>query len=110
MSSYTPYLCLMSSPGVFSPALQDVLLPSEKALTCSDILTPLPALGVPFEIDDAKGPIIANPIRTMEEVRFDSHSCRLLTQLAPQKKATARMSARLICFQADGVTYSTQHA
>jgi len=35
----------------------------------SDILTPLPALGVPFEIDDAKGPLIDSPIRTMEGVR-----------------------------------------
>jgi uroporphyrinogen-III decarboxylase len=30
---------------------------------CSDILTPLPALGMPFEIDDLKGPIIEQPIR-----------------------------------------------
>jgi len=35
----------------------------------SDILTPLPALGVPFEIDDAKGPLIDAPIRTLEGVR-----------------------------------------
>ena len=35
----------------------------------SDILTPLPALGVPFEIDDAKGPLIDAPIRTAEGVR-----------------------------------------
>lgn len=35
----------------------------------SDILTPLPALGVPFEIDDAKGPIIENPIRSMEDLQ-----------------------------------------
>ena len=33
----------------------------------SDILTPLPALGVPFEIDDAKGPIIDRPVRSMEQ-------------------------------------------
>ncbi|KAL6754000.1 Uroporphyrinogen decarboxylase [Haematococcus lacustris] len=35
----------------------------------SDILTPLPALGVPFEIDDHKGPLIDVPIRTMDQVR-----------------------------------------
>lgn len=34
----------------------------------SDILTPLPALGVPFEIDDVKGPIVNNPISTKGEV------------------------------------------
>lgn len=28
----------------------------------SDILTPLPAFGVPFEIEDVKGPIIQSPI------------------------------------------------
>lgn len=32
----------------------------------SDILTPLPAFGVPFDIDDVKGPIIQSPI-TCEE-------------------------------------------
>jgi len=34
----------------------------------SDILTPLPALGVPFEIDDVKGPIIDSPIRSAADV------------------------------------------
>jgi uroporphyrinogen decarboxylase len=34
----------------------------------SDILTPFPALGVDFEIDDTKGPIIARPLKTMEDV------------------------------------------
>lgn len=36
---------------------------------CSDILTPLPGLGVAFDIDDNKGPLIDNPIRTMEQVK-----------------------------------------
>lgn len=35
----------------------------------SDILTPLPAVGVDFDIDDNKGPIIANPIRTLDQVK-----------------------------------------
>lgn len=35
----------------------------------SDILTPLPACGVAFEIDDNKGPILDNPIRSMEGVK-----------------------------------------
>lgn len=35
----------------------------------SDILTPLPALGVPFEIDDNKGPLLDNPIRTKEQLK-----------------------------------------
>eukprot|EP00898_Chlorokybus_atmophyticus_P007629 jgi/Chlat1/7868/Chrsp66S07294 len=34
----------------------------------SDILTPLPSMGVPFEIDDLKGPLIDNPIRTTEQL------------------------------------------
>lgn len=32
----------------------------------SDILTPLPACGISFEIDDNKGPLIDAPIRSME--------------------------------------------
>ncbi|CAL5229004.1 g12244 [Coccomyxa viridis] len=35
----------------------------------SDILTPLTALGVPFEIDDHKGPIIENKITSLDEVK-----------------------------------------
>ena len=35
----------------------------------SDILTPLPALGIPFEIDDNKGPLIDAPIRSMEGLK-----------------------------------------
>lgn len=34
----------------------------------SDILTPLPGIGIPFEIDDNKGPLIDNPIRSMEQL------------------------------------------
>lgn len=34
----------------------------------SDILTPLPGIGIPFEIIESKGPIIDNPIRTQEQV------------------------------------------
>jgi|TARA_B110000114_G_scaffold114993_2_gene120627 uroporphyrinogen decarboxylase len=35
----------------------------------SDILTPLPALGIPFEIDDYKGPILETPIRDTEGLK-----------------------------------------
>jgi uroporphyrinogen decarboxylase len=35
----------------------------------SDILTPLPALGVPFEIDDAKGPILDQTIRSLDATK-----------------------------------------
>ena len=40
---------------------------------CSDILTPLPALGIEFEIDDRKGPIIANPIQELADVQARPH-------------------------------------
>lgn len=43
----------------------------------SDILTPLPAFGIPFEIDDHKGPIIENPIRTMEQLKQQLHAIDL---------------------------------
>lgn len=42
----------------------------------SDILTPLSAIGVSFEIDDNKGPIIDSPIRT-EEALSQLHSIDL---------------------------------
>lgn len=32
----------------------------------SDILTPLPGLNIPFDITAGQGPIIADPIRSME--------------------------------------------
>lgn len=32
----------------------------------SDILTPLTGMNIPFDIDTGKGPIIHEPIRTME--------------------------------------------
>lgn len=34
----------------------------------SDILTPLPAFGVPFEIEEVKGPIIQNPILSEDDL------------------------------------------
>ena len=43
----------------------------------SDILTPLAALGVPFDIDDTKGPLIEDTVRTMEEVRRKAASSSL---------------------------------
>ncbi|CAO2191094.1 unnamed protein product [Urochloa humidicola] len=35
----------------------------------SDILTPLPAIGVPFDISDSRGPVIQSPVRSEEQVR-----------------------------------------
>jgi uroporphyrinogen decarboxylase len=35
----------------------------------SDILTPLPALGIEFDVVRGKGPLIGAPLRTMEDVR-----------------------------------------
>lgn len=34
----------------------------------SDILTPLPGIGIPFDIIESKGPIIDPPIRTLEQI------------------------------------------
>ena len=36
---------------------------------CSDILTPLPAFGIPFEIDDNKGPLLDATIRSAEGLK-----------------------------------------
>jgi uroporphyrinogen decarboxylase len=35
----------------------------------SDILTPLPGMGIPFDIIESKGPIIDPPIRSLEQVK-----------------------------------------
>ena len=35
----------------------------------SDILTPLPALGIEFDVVKGRGPVIGTPVRTMEAVR-----------------------------------------
>lgn len=35
----------------------------------SDILTPLPALGIEFDVVKGKGPIIPVPIRSLEQVK-----------------------------------------
>lgn len=35
----------------------------------SDILTPLPGIGIPFDIIESRGPIIDPPIRTLEQVK-----------------------------------------
>lgn len=39
----------------------------------SDILTPLPGIGVSFEIDDNKGPLLDDPIRTADQVRHTAN-------------------------------------
>eukprot|EP00899_Mesostigma_viride_P013057 jgi/Mesvir1/21752/Mv04157-RA.1 len=36
----------------------------------SDILTPLPSIGVQFEIDDVKGPILEKTIRSAEDIKM----------------------------------------
>jgi uroporphyrinogen decarboxylase len=55
----------------------------------SDILTPLPAFGVPFDIEEVKGPVIQSPIRSeeglkalhpieLEKLQFVGDSLRIL--------------------------------
>ncbi|KAK3016976.1 hypothetical protein RJ639_005341 [Escallonia herrerae] len=57
----------------------------------SDILTPLPAFGVPFDIEDVRGPVIHSPLRTeehlkalhpidLEKLQFVGESLRILRQ------------------------------
>ncbi|KAK6154276.1 hypothetical protein DH2020_008524 [Rehmannia glutinosa] len=38
-------------------------------LLFSDILTPLPAFGVPFDIEEVRGPVIQSPIRSEEDLK-----------------------------------------
>ncbi|XP_058100322.1 uroporphyrinogen decarboxylase 1, chloroplastic [Magnolia sinica] len=64
----------------------------------SDILTPLPAFGVPFDIEDVKGPIIQSPIRSqeglktlhpidLEKLHFVGESLRILRREVGEKAA-----------------------
>ncbi|XVF78811.1 hypothetical protein PTKIN_Ptkin14bG0166900 [Pterospermum kingtungense] len=57
----------------------------------SDILTPLPAFGVPFDIEEVRGPVIQSPIRSendlkalhpidMEKLQFVGESLKILRQ------------------------------
>lgn len=57
----------------------------------SDILTPLPAFGVPFDIEDVRGPIIQTPLRSeeglqalhpidLEKLTFVGESLKILRQ------------------------------
>lgn len=57
----------------------------------SDILTPLPAFGVPFDIEEVRGPVIQSPIRSeddlkalhpidMEKLQFVGDSLKILRQ------------------------------
>lgn len=57
----------------------------------SDILTPLPAFGVPFDIEEVKGPVIHSPVRSeedlkalhsidLEKLHFVGNSLRILRQ------------------------------
>lgn len=73
-----------------------------KHQTHSDILTPLPALGVPFEIDDNKGPLLENTIRTSEQVcgwerLGDQHTAHLYPPLTAQAIAHVGSQSTAIC-------------
>ncbi|XP_020268923.1 uroporphyrinogen decarboxylase 1, chloroplastic [Asparagus officinalis] len=64
----------------------------------SDILTPLPAFGVPFDIEELRGPVIQSPIRDreglkklhsidLEKVNFVGESLRILRREVGDKAA-----------------------
>lgn len=64
----------------------------------SDILTPLPAFGVPFDIEEVKGPMIHTPIRSeeglktlhpidLEKLQFVGDSLRILRKQVGQQAA-----------------------
>ena len=43
----------------------------------SDILTPLTGMGIPFDIEAGRGPVIHEPIRTMQVSRCRNPSCMI---------------------------------
>ena len=62
----------------------------------SDILTPLPALGVEFDVIKGTGPVIGSPLRTMEQVKA----------LAPLGDGAATLSPEAV---ADALASSERH-
>lgn len=68
----------------------------------SDILTPLPAVGIPFDIDETKGPLIDSPIRSkdalaalrpieLERLTFVGDALRTLHKEVPPLPTTPGM-------------------
>ena len=55
----------------------------------SDILTPLSGMNIPFDIVQGKGPIIADPIRSMEVSR--KHWQEVLHRVMPWRPAALRL-------------------
>ncbi|GFH17479.1 uroporphyrinogen decarboxylase, partial [Haematococcus lacustris] len=71
----------------------------------SDILTPLPALGIEFDVVKGKGPLIATPIRSMEQVKAlqpmadpDSRLPFIRTILSSLRQELAGSEAALLGF------------
>jgi hypothetical protein len=59
----------------------------------SDILTPLPAIGVEFDVIKGKGPVISNPVRSMDDLR----ALRTLDDPGSSLKFTGETLAALRC-------------
>lgn len=86
---------------------------------CSDILTPLPALGVPFEIDDVKGPIIAEPVRSLEQVIYAMDTSALVQRnqsricnterAAGEAIASSRFEAATVCGRCFDIPETRSH-
>ena len=60
----------------------------------SDILTPLPALGIEFDVVRGKGPVIAAPVRR-HAAHTDACARALLSLLAPSTQQPLAVSLRL---------------
>ena len=54
----------------------------------SDILTPLTGMGIPFDIEAGRGPIIHEPIRTMQV-------CKLFLDLSPPQHSSPEARIRI---------------
>ncbi|KAH8494285.1 hypothetical protein H0E87_020880 [Populus deltoides] len=61
----------------------------------SDILTPLPAFGVPFDIEEVRGPVIQSPIRSEEGLKA-------LHPIELEKLQFVGDSLRILCREVEG--------
>ncbi len=69
----------------------------------SDILTPLPGMGINFEIIESKGPIIENPIRNKDQIKnlkklIPNESLSFVGEVLTQLKKDIKNEATLLGF------------
>lgn len=61
-----PPAWMMRQAGRYMAVYRKLAFRPDGVIIFSDILTPLPAFGVPFDIEEVRGPVIQSPLRSEE--------------------------------------------